>query len=70
MSKTEKKIVQERIKIPSHGDIKIEESKGALQQMRESTQQKITQIRVDTEETDKLRRTTEERSKKERANKI
>ena len=28
MTSKEKKIVQERVKIPSHGDIKIEESKG------------------------------------------
>ena len=43
---------------------------GALQQVRENTQQKITQIRVDTEEIDKERRTLEEKNKKERANKI
>ena len=43
---------------------------GALQQMREQTQQRITQIRVDTEEVDKERRTLEEKNKKERANKI
>ena len=28
MSNKEKKIAPERVKIPSHGDIKIEESKG------------------------------------------
>ena len=38
--------------------------------MREQTQQRITQIRVDTEEVDKERRTLEEKNKKERANKI
>jgi len=70
MSNLEKKIAVERVKIPSHGDIKIEESKGALQQVKEETQQRITQIRVDTEEVDRERRTLEEKHKKERANKI
>lgn len=43
---------------------------GALQQVKEETQQRITQIRVDTEEVDRERRTLEEKHKKERANKI
>jgi len=70
MSKTDKKIVPERVKIPAYGDERIEEAKGILEQVRRRTEEKIVKIKVNTELADKDRRTTEERNKKERANKI
>lgn len=41
-----------------------------MEQVRRRTEEKIVKIKVNTELADKDRRTTEERNKKERANKI
>ena len=43
---------------------------GILEQVRRRTEEKIVKIKVNTELADKDRRTTEDRNKKERANKI
>jgi len=43
---------------------------GILEQVRRKTEERIIQIKTDTEELDKNRRTLEEKNKKERANKI
>ena len=43
---------------------------GQLEEERKATEQQIIRIKIETEERDKNRRTTEEKHKKERANKI
>ena len=62
--------MQENVKVPNHGDSKIEEAKGKIEQIRRQTEEVLIKIKTDTEELDKDRRTREEKAKKERANKI
>ena len=54
--------------MPNYGDQKIDEAKGYLEQVRRQTNETITQIKTDTDDTENKRRIQEEKLKKERAN--
>ena len=75
MSKMEKPSLdrpefKERKQVPVYGDNKIDEAKGYIEQMRRQTDQTITRIKTDIDQTENLRRIEEENKRKERANKI
>ena len=70
MSKFRPKSTLEKQKIKPLGDIKIQESRGFLEQMKRETTEVITKIRSHTDSNENQRRIEEEVAKKERSNKI
>ncbi len=70
MSKTDKAKATERVKVEPHGDNKIAESRGAIEQLRRMTFETIIKIRSNADAVENQRRIQEEKMKKERANAI
>ena len=70
MSKKNTKAVTEQPKVKPLGDMKIQESRGFLEQIKRETSEIITKIRSHTDATENTRRVQEEKLRKERANKI
>ena len=70
MSKTDKGKGQERAKVEPHGDNKISESRGAIEQLCRMTFETIIKIRSNADAVENQRRILEEKMKKERANAI
>lgn len=64
------KSIIERPKIRPLGDLKIQDSKGFLEQLKHETTEIITKIRSHTDQVENQRRIEEEVEKKERSNKI
>jgi hypothetical protein len=69
-SRVRHKSIVEKPKIKPLGDIKIQDSKGFLEQMKRETSEVITKIRSHTDALENERRIEEEVAKKERSNKI
>ena len=70
MSKKNQKAVTEQPKVKPLGDLKIQESRGFLEQIKRETSEIITKIRSHTDAMENNRRVQEEKQRKERANKI
>lgn len=70
MSKFRHKSIVKQPEIKPLGDIKIQESRGFLAQVKSDLSAVITKIRTETQKNENDRRILEEVAKKERSNKI